>query len=73
MCQVSGYAIVAQSSECVWIMGYEMVLNMPVNILQAFKQASGSKYAKPQNMARRCEYARVTERTEYAWINLIIP
>ena len=54
-------------------MGYEMVLNMPVNILQAFKQASGSKYAKPQNMATRCEYARVTERTEYAWINLIIP
>ena len=43
-----------------------MILNMSVNILQAFKQASGSKYARPQNIARRCEYARVTERTEYA-------
>ena len=55
---MSGFCIMQVSHKVLnmpeygWIMSYGRILNMPVQNLQGFKKASGSKYARAQNMAR---------------------
>ena len=62
-------ASVTQGIEYGWIMSYGRVLNMPVQNLQGFKKASGSKYARAQNMARLWIWKGYTG----CWICLHLP